>query len=76
MLAAQLQRVAQNCSMPRPVKKLADNSTNLFERNRDFIRSGIPWLIREGIAWAAANQSWVEVICDEQGTPFDLEVYF
>lgn len=77
MLAAQLQKLAGNCSMTRPTtRKLAENPENLFERNRDFIRSGVPWLVREALAWAAGNQSWVEVICDEQGRPIDLEVYF
>lgn len=77
LLAAQMQKIAQNCSFTRPqVRKLAENPQNLFERNRNFIRSGVPWLVREALQWAAANQSWVELVCNEQGEPIDLEVYF
>lgn len=78
MLAAQMRKLANHCTMSAypATRKLADNPTSTFERNRDFIKSGVPWLVIEGMAWAAANQSWVELICDEEGTPIDLEVYF
>jgi hypothetical protein len=74
ILSAQMQKLANHYSMSQhPNQKLANQPSNVFERNRDFVRSGIPWLVREGMAWAK-GKDWIEIIYDESGNPIDLEV--
>ncbi len=69
-----LSQLAERLAMPQhPVDLLQDDRETAFLRNRAFIRSGKDWLIKEAINWAAANQGWVELICDEYGNPYDLK---
>lgn len=75
MLYAQLQKLSEKKALPKPVKE-PESADHALERNRAYLKSDQSWLRNEALAWAAANQDWVELICNHEGTPYDLEAYF
>lgn len=72
-LDAKIQQLAQQRSMGDLSRITIDDSSNAFERNRAYVRSGIGWLVKEGTFWAR-NRDWVEVVYNEQGNPVDLRM--
>ena len=75
ILHAQLQRLSEKKALPKPIKE-PESADNALERNRAYLKSDQSWLRNEALVWAAANQDWVELICNAQGIPYELEAYF
>lgn len=75
ILHAQLQKLFEKKALPKPIKE-PESANSALERNRAYLKSDQSWLRNEAITWAAANQDWVELICNAEGTPYDLEAYF
>ena len=72
-LDAKIQQLAQQRSMGNSRPVTIDDSSNAFERNRAYVRSGIGWLVKEGVFWAR-KRDWVEIVRNEEGDPIDLKV--
>lgn len=76
-LSRQFRKLAHHCFMVSTIspedRKLAKQPMNAFERNCDFLRSGIPLLVAEALEWAEATD-WVDIVRDERGEPCNLRI--